>query len=82
MVFDVVVDDDELVVILTDTVDDDMRRRTSQRVGADRFRIGVGHPVGHENADLIRERIPSSGWPTASPRPSANSREQFGLASR
>ena len=60
MVLDVVVDDDDVVVSLADAVDDDMGRRTSQRIGADRSPPGSG-PLGHENADLIREKIPSLG---------------------
>ena len=59
MVLDVVVDHDDGVVIRADGVDHDMGRRPSQRIGTDR--TGVGYPLGHENADLIRERIPSLG---------------------
>ena len=60
-----------------DVVDHDVggRRGVTRR----RSVLGVGR-VGHENADLIREKKPSFAFPTTSPRPSANSREQFGLA--
>ena len=61
VVLDVIVDADDDVVALADAFDDDVGRRTPQRLGADRPRTGVGRPSGHENADLIREKIPSLG---------------------
>ena len=58
---DVVVDGAQRRRLLPDALHHDVGRRTPQRIIAARLRTGVGHPVGHENADLIREKIPSLG---------------------